>query len=168
LTALIPKSRATPTFYESVSLYLKALEEHKDGPAPTADALVQAAVKRLPGRQLSAQEAEAVVERHVAEAALPIALNALRQLQGQVPQPARRTAGLWLRPKAQEAADRAKAAHDDAVAQLEAAVAQLQSGTVPPMFRHMMPATMPVIHEGRDGHVADYRVVDDEGEATTP
>lgn len=164
MTALIPKSSATPEFVEAVERYLKALAEHVDGPAPSADALVQAAVKRLPGRQLSAKEAEAVVEKHVAEAALPIAQNALHQLQGQVPQPARRTAGIWLRPKAVETANRAKAAHDDAVARLEAAVAQLQSGTVPPMFRHMMPETMPVIHEGRDGHVADYQVVDDEGE----
>jgi hypothetical protein len=151
-----------PNFALAVELYRKAREEQSGGARPSAPSpQVEDAVKRIPGRQLSDDEAMAVVERHVAENALPIALNALRQLQGAVPAPARKTAGIWIRPKAQAKADARKATHERAVSALVEAVETLKAGRVPPMFAHLLPARAPVIHEGRDRFEADYQLVDD-------
>jgi hypothetical protein len=151
-----------PNFALAVDLYRKAREEQANGDArPSASAQVEEAVRRVPGRQLSDDEAMAVVEKHVAESALPIALNALRQLQGSVPAPARKTAGIWIRPKAQAKADERKARHERAVAALTEACDALKAGHVPAMFAHLLPAKAPVIHEGRDKFEADYQLIDD-------
>jgi hypothetical protein len=117
--------------------------------------LTAQAIKRISGRRLSDDEAMAVVEKHVAESALQVALNALRQLQGSVPVPARRTAGIWIRPKAQQRADEAKARHERAVAVMTEAVEILKTGRVPPLFAHLLPPKAPVIHEGPDRFEVD-------------
>jgi hypothetical protein len=146
--------------HDAIELYRKAMEEQTSGPRPSAPPAIEAAVHRVPGRQLSDDEAMAVIEKHVAENMIPLAINMLRQLQAAVPAPPRKTVGLWVKKKSQVSADARKAAHAGAVVSLQDAIARLQSGVVPPMFRHLLPVKAPVINEGKDRFVATYHYME--------
>ena len=161
MTALIPKSKFTPELAAAIELYRQAMAEHRSGPAPSADAIVQAAVRRVPGRQLTEAEAMAVVEKHVAQAALPMAQRVLAQLKASPPGPPRKTLGLWAKKTAVVDADKAKKAHEAAIAQLELSIVTLRNGKVPPMFQHLMPPVAPLLHDGPDRFEVDYEIIDD-------
>lgn len=159
MTAFIPKSKFTPELKTAIELYAKARHE---GLKPPVHSVVEAAVKRIPGPQLSEADAMAVIEKHVAAAALPIAQHALANLVARKPAPARKTAGLWVKKKDKVQAAATKDDHANAVVQLEAAIVALKAGKVPVLFKHMLPARPPTMTEGRDSFVPDYQIVDDE------